>query len=71
MLRNNFPFSEAITIIPVEEVTLGNRKIIKDVYEVRMDCGDHTRNICQVQVRHGASRAAVREAVAASMVRGW
>ena len=71
MLRNNFPFSEAITIIPVEEVTLGNRKLIKDVYEVRQDCGDHTRKICRIQVRHGASRAVVREAVAASMIRGW
>lgn len=68
MLRSSFNFAQDITIFPVEEITLGNRKLIKDLYEVLQDFGDHTKTIDRVQVRHGASRALVRETTAASMV---
>lgn len=71
MLRRSFNFTQDITILSVEEISVGNRKLIKDVYEVRQDFGDHTKTIDRVQVRHGASRAVVREAVAASMIEGW
>ena len=69
MLRNTFNFTQDIMIIPLEEITLGNRKLIKDVYEVRQVFGDHTRTINRVEVAHRASRAVIREAVATALVR--
>lgn len=54
MLRRSFNFTHDITILPVEVISVSNRKLFKDVYEVRQDFGDHTRTIDRV---HGHLRA--------------
>lgn len=69
MLQNKFSYAPGLTIHPVGEVSLGNSKRIKDTYDVHKDFGPYTRMIHYVMVPRGASRAVIRQAVAAAMVK--